>query len=82
MKKLLLALLAVLLASPAYEQSTLYSNSTTGEVGIGTTAPAEKLDVAGTVKVAGTGSEACSSSAVGQIRYNPTGQYMEICTYP
>ena len=55
---------------------------TPGNVGIGSTAPVEKLDVAGTVKVAGTGSEACSSSTVGQIRYNPTGQYMEICTYP
>ena len=55
---------------------------TAGNVGIGSTAPVEKLDVAGTIKVAGTGSEACSSSTVGQMRYNPAGQYMEICTYP
>jgi trimeric autotransporter adhesin len=39
MKKLLLTLAAVLLASPALAQSTLYSNSTTGNVGIGTTNP-------------------------------------------
>jgi hypothetical protein len=57
-------------------------DTTNGRVGIGSTAPVEKLDVAGTIKVAGTGSEACSSSTVGQIRYNPAGQYMEICTYP
>ena len=58
------------------------TNPTGGAVGIGSTAPVEKLDVAGTIKVAGTGSEACSSSTVGQMRYNPAGQYMEICTYP
>ena len=58
--------------------------NSTGQVGVGTTSPASgvKEDIAGTVKVAGTGSETCSAATVGQIRYNPTGQYMEICTYP
>jgi hypothetical protein len=72
-------LLGGLISSGAGQAITIKSG---GSVGIGSTAPTEKLDVAGTVKVAGTGSEACSSSTVGQIRYNPTGQYMEICTYP
>ena len=45
MKTALLVAAAVVLALPAYAQSTLYSNSTTGYVGIGTTAPGGPLDV-------------------------------------
>jgi len=46
MKRLVLTILAVLLASPVYASSTLYSNSSS--VGIGTTTPANTLDVYGT----------------------------------
>lgn len=53
-----------------------------GNVGIGTTAPAASVDVNGLIKVAGTGSEACSASTVGAIRYNAAGNYMEVCSYP
>jgi hypothetical protein len=50
-------------------------------VGIGTTSPATgmKADLNGAVKVAGTGSEACTASTVGAMRYNSTAQYMEMC---
>jgi hypothetical protein len=55
-----------------------------GNVGIGTAAPATgmKADIAGPIKVAGTGSEACTAAQVGAIRYNPTGNYFELCSYP
>lgn len=53
-----------------------------GYVGIGTTAPAATVDVNGLIKVAGTGSEACSASTVGAVRYNAAGNYMEVCSYP
>jgi hypothetical protein len=57
---------------------------TSGNVGIGTTSPATgmKVDINGPVKVAGTGSEACTASTVGGMRYNATGNYLEICSYP
>jgi hypothetical protein len=47
MKTLLLAFVAISLALPAYAQSTLYSNSTTGDVGIGTAPPQSLLHVFG-----------------------------------
>jgi hypothetical protein len=50
-----------------------------GKVGIGTTNPNDKLDVAGAVKIAGTGSEGCTTATMGQMRFNPTYNYMEIC---
>jgi hypothetical protein len=54
------------------------------QVGIGSAIPATgmKADINGPVKVAGTGSEACTMSTLGAMRYNPSGNYMEICTYP
>jgi hypothetical protein len=59
-------------------------NVVSGSVGIGTTSPATgmKADINGPVKIAGTGSEACTASTVGAMRYNATGNYVEICSYP
>jgi hypothetical protein len=55
-----------------------------GKVGIGTTTPATgmKVDISRPVKAAGTGSEACTASDLGAMRYNSSGQYVEICTGP
>ncbi len=47
------------------------SFTTAGSVGIGTSAPATMLDVAGTVRVA-NGGETCSSTIKGGIRYTST----------
>ena len=47
-KTIVLTFLAVLLALPAYSQTTLYTSSSSGTVGIGTTSPADTLDVYGT----------------------------------
>jgi hypothetical protein len=41
-----------------------------------------KVDIRGPIKVAGTGSEACTAATAGAMRYNSAGNYMEICTYP
>jgi hypothetical protein len=54
-------------------------DTTNSRVGIGTTSPNDKLDVNGAVKVAGTGSEGCTTATMGQMRFNPTYNYMEIC---
>jgi hypothetical protein len=45
MKKLLLTLAAIFLSSSAYGQTTLYSNSATGNVGIGTATPNQLLQI-------------------------------------
>jgi hypothetical protein len=58
-----------------------------GKLGIGTSAPSQTLtvngnaDVSGTVKVAGTGDEACGPALRGTIRQNPVTRKLEICRY-
>ena len=54
------------------------SSSNSGNVGIGSSNPAAKLDVNGEVKFGYSGS-ACGSSTEGQQRYNYTSHIMEYC---
>jgi hypothetical protein len=54
MNNITLVLLAVLATSPAYAQSTLYSDPTTGHVGIGTTSPGALLDIGSSGTTLGT----------------------------
>ena len=49
-----------------------------GSVGIGSTTPVAKLDVAGEVKFGNT-SSTCNSTTEGQQRYNSTSKKMEFC---
>ena len=50
-----------------------------GRVGIATTTPQATLDVSGTLKVAGTGTEGCDSNTMGSIRYDSvTGPYANL----
>ncbi len=50
-----------------------------GNVGIGTTAPVEKLDVQGNVKIGNSGDNTCNASKEGSMRYNSTSKLMEFC---
>jgi hypothetical protein len=63
---------------------TANGTGSAGAVGIGTSSPAAsvKADINGMVKVAGTGTEPCTAAQVGSVRYNPTGNYFELCSYP
>jgi hypothetical protein len=38
--------------------------------------------VNGSTKVSGSGRDACTATQVGSIRYNPAGNYFELCSYP
>lgn len=53
-------------------------NPNGGNVGIGTSTPAAKLDVAGAVKIGGTG-VACTAANEGSQRYNSVSKIMEFC---
>jgi len=50
-----------------------------GNVGIGTTAPAAKLEVAGNIKVGDSGAVTCDATTKGSMRYNNTNNVMEFC---
>ena len=49
-----------------------------GNLGVGTTTPAARLEVAGEIRTGNTGL-ACSASTNGSIRYNNTNSVMEFC---
>jgi len=49
-----------------------------GQVGVGTTTPAAKLEVAGELKVGST-AVACSAANKGSIRYNDASSVLEFC---
>jgi hypothetical protein len=54
-----------------------------GQLGVGTTNPTSdvKADINGAAQIAGTGSEACATTAdVGKMRFNPSKNYFEICS--
>ena len=54
MKRLALTVAAILLATGAHAQSTLFSNSTTGHVGIGNASPGAMLDIGSSGTTLGT----------------------------
>jgi hypothetical protein len=83
-KKIGIILLPVFLAAPVYAQtSTLYSNSTTGNVGIGTTTPIASLDLSqktdALVLPIGSTSERPTGANLldGEIRYNTSTEEIE-----
>ena len=51
-----------------------------GNVGIGTVSPVAQLDVSGSLKIAGSGSEVCGPGTYGTMRRNPTTGHLQICT--
>jgi hypothetical protein len=59
---------------------TMMSLTDTGNVGIGTTSPGAKLDVAGGVKIANDSSTAAATN-VGTLRYRTSGNnsYVDMC---
>lgn len=68
-------------ASIGYTNTAAPSNGAIieGNVGVGTTNPQETLDVAGVIKVAGTGSEVCDATHAGAKRFNPSTGLMQTC---
>ena len=82
MRRILLTLAFVFLASPLYAQSNLYSNSTTGQVGIGTASPTTgvALDLGSNTNsmLLPIGTTAQRPTGVaGMLRYNSTNSIPE-----
>ena len=50
-----------------------------GNIGIGTATLVARLNVAGMIKIAGTGAEPCTATEEGSQRYNSTSKKMEFC---
>jgi hypothetical protein len=70
---------------PIYEKSVgWHADRRRDPTPINTQGPARQilgaLDINGPVKVAGTGSEACTPATYGAIRYNAAGNYFELCS--
>ena len=68
-------------STPAASAAAPVAVNPSGEADVGTMAPATdaKKDDAGVAKGARAGNEACTTANLGQIRYNPTNGYAEIC---
>jgi hypothetical protein len=64
--------------------ATTGNMTASGTVAVGTASipTGVTANVNGAVKVSGTGSEPCTAAQVGAIRYNPSGNYFELCSYP
>ena len=63
--------------NPAFERMRITAN---GNVGISTNAPSATLDVSGTVKLAGTGSDPCADIANhGTLRVDPVSGKLQMC---
>lgn len=82
MGRILLTAAFLLLTSPLYAQSTLYSNSTTGQVGIGTSSPTTgvALDIGSNTNsmllpIGTTGQR--PTGVAGMLRYNSTNSVPE-----
>jgi hypothetical protein len=56
----------------------LHANNS-GNVGVGTTTPQEKLDVQGNIRIGNSGNNTCDASKEGSMRYNSTLKLMEFC---
>lgn len=78
MKKVILGLLIAF----TFVTSSLFAADgdliVNGNVGVGTTTPAMKLDVNGGIRV-GTSSATCNAAIAGSIRYNTTSKIIEFC---
>jgi hypothetical protein len=57
----------------------LIYDKTNARTGVGSATPVATLDVNGAVRVAGTGSETCSSTNTGLVRYNASLRRLEAC---
>jgi hypothetical protein len=76
MRALLLSLALAFLAFPASAQTTtLYSNSTTGNVGIGTTSPQSLVHAYGGEVQVGSSAASCAAANGGAIRFSGSTLY-------